>query len=126
MGNVDHTGLHHVQMAAVTVENFQILSHSSRSQLTVFFGKCQHLVAVGFDGTTLMHRNVSGIRRDHALPGSEQALDHSRIGLGTSHQKMYFRIGTAAGSTDLVLGLCTIRIVSVSKGMFHIGFHQLL
>ena len=95
-----------------------------RGDFSVHLGERQHLVTAEFDGAGFMGADVAGLRCHHALPGTEDRVDHDSVGLCTSHKKEHVRLRRTAGFADPVSRRFGKFIQAVSDGTHHVGLHQ--
>ena len=52
--------------------------------LAFFRGNVEDLVTAAFNDSGLVHIDVSGVRRNHALPGQEDRINDSGVCLGSA------------------------------------------
>lgn len=85
---VNHPWHNHVIVVGI-VMIVSCIGHNLISSNLAFFGRNrQYLVAIKFNGTSLMHADMSRISGNHALIRSQQCIDHHGIGLRAADQEL--------------------------------------
>ena len=92
--------------------------------LAFFRGNVKDLVTAAFNDSGLVHIDVSGVRRNHALPGQEDRINDSGVCLGSADEEVDVRIGRAAGLADQVARTLAVLVGTVTACLLHVGGDQ--
>ena len=116
----------HDHMVAVLIVKVSSQSGPERfrRKLPVFVRDREDLVAVRLDRACFMDADVPGIRRDDALIGQQERVDHRRVGLRAADEKIDRRILCAHGPADLFLRRFRVPVRAVSGRFFGICLHK--
>ena len=124
VGNIDHTGLHHMVMAAVGIEGTEIIDQLIGVNFTLVSGDGKYLMSGIFDGSRLVSGNMSGGCGNDTLIGHQRHGDDGRIGLGSTNKETDVRLGALTGGADAFTGACAVGIVAIAGLGNKIGFDQ--
>ena len=97
------------------------LVHLCGGDAPILAGKGQHLVACGFNCTSLVNVDVACIGAQCALPGAKRGGNDGCVGLCTAHQEMHIGIGDGEERAHKVCGVHAVRIQTVARGLLEIG-----
>ena len=87
-------------------------------------GQGNHFVAGGFDGSRFVYVDMGGFCGQNSFVVSQKPVDDGCVGLCTSYQEMYGCFRLSACLADQFLCTGGIGIISISYGLFQIGFGQ--
>ena len=124
LGEIDHAGFHHVVAVQVAAEGFHKLPDPAGADLSVLLGQGQDLVAPVFDRPGLMGADMSALRSDHPLPGTQDGIDDRGVDLGSACEKEYIRFRRMARCPDPGPGRFGKFIQPVACGLCHVGLQQ--
>ena len=92
--------------------------------LAFFRGNVEDLMTAAFNDSSLVHIDVSGVRRNHALPGQEDRINDSGVCLGSADEEVDVRIGRVAGRADQVARTLAVLVGTVTTCLLHVGGDQ--
>ena len=83
-------------------------------------------MSAGFHRAGLMDIDVSCGGTEHTLVPAKCRIDHGDIGLGSAYQKMDCQMVIPARLADLLPRLLTVFVLTVARGLLHVGLYQAL
>ena len=124
-GEVDQFGLHYVVAALVGSVCAEYFFQFVGPDLSVVvMGEGDYLVACEFNCAGFVDVDVAGGCGNGSLPGFEQCVDDSGVGLGAAYQEEDVCIGVSTGFADALLCALAVFVNAVGAGIFVVGLCQ--
>ena len=123
-GNVQHPRSHHVLVGRILVKRRDVAVHILSLDLPVGLWQGQYLVPAGFDGSGLVHVDVSGLGSQYAFIRAEQSVDDRGVGLCAPYQEMYGSLGTVAGLPDFLFGTLCVDVAAITGCLFQVCLQE--
>jgi|GEM_PF-6152154 len=124
--DVDETRVHHVLVAPVVLDIEKRLIEHRGGHLAALLRNREHLVTAELDRARLMHGDVAGLSRYHALIPAQHRVDYRGVCLRAADEEVDPGVRSAAGLADLILRRERKFVVTVARFLQEISFRETL
>ena len=123
-GDVHQSGVYGMILVAVVHIVVQVLVEHAGLHLAEGISDGDDLMLGELDGTGLVDVDMTRAHTDDTLVLIEHRVDGGSVGLGTSRQEEYLRVGHANGLADAVLGALGELVEAIGCGLGIVITHQ--